>query len=98
MPAPTPSVEILAYFCAGRPILAAMPANNLAARRIAESGAGVVVAPDDAAAFRAAADKLVVPSPARHAMAAKARAHAERTFRIDRITDRFEASTPPVPS
>ncbi len=82
--------KVLSYFCAGRPILAAMPAQNLAAKRIAASGAGIVVPPDDPRAFVAAADALAGDPQRCAAMAANARAHAQRTFRIDDIAERFE--------
>lgn len=82
--------KILSYFCAGRPILAAMPSANLAARRIRSSGAGVVVTPDDAAAFVAAAEQLRSQPARRDIMAVNARAYAEKTFCIDEIASRFE--------
>ena len=82
--------KILAYYCAGRPILAAMPGENLAARRIRAAGAGVVVTPDDAPAFIAAAERLRADPARRRAMAANARAYAEATFCIDEIANRFE--------
>ncbi len=82
--------KVLSYFCAGRPILAAMPAQNLAAQRISASGAGVVVPPDDARAFVAAAQALCGDPRRRTIMAANARAHAQREFRIDDISERFE--------
>ncbi len=47
--------KVLGYLRSGRPILAAIPADNLAARTISAAGAGLVVAPDELAA---AADRL----------------------------------------
>ena len=37
--------KVLSYLCAGRPILAAIPPENLAARTIERSGSGLVVPP-----------------------------------------------------
>ena len=56
--------KVLSYMCAGRAILGAMPRQNLAARTIVDQGAGVVVEPDDAAGFRAAADATAGPARA----------------------------------
>ena len=43
--------KVLSYHCAGTPILAAIPGENLAARIIVGAGSGVVVEPTDEAAF-----------------------------------------------
>jgi glycosyltransferase involved in cell wall biosynthesis len=82
--------KVLSYMCAGRAILGAMPRLNLAARTIADQGAGVVVEPDDAAGFRAAADRLLAHPDQLAAYGAAARRYAENNFDIDGITDRFE--------
>jgi glycosyltransferase involved in cell wall biosynthesis len=83
--------KALTYFCAGRPILGAMPAGNLATRLIQESGAGVVVEPGDRAAFIAAGRALVSEISRRDELGRNGRSYAERTFNIGLITDRFEA-------
>lgn len=54
--------KVLSYLCAGRPILAALPEENLAARTLSRSGAAVVTDPDDTGAFTAAAE-LLLSSP-----------------------------------
>jgi glycosyltransferase involved in cell wall biosynthesis len=82
--------KVLAYLCAGRPLLTAMPSANLASRIVSREGAGVVVAPDDVEGFVAAGRRLLDDGAAREAMGANARAYAERTFDIEAITDRFE--------
>ena len=82
--------KVLTYMCAGRPILASIPANNLAARIIQDAGAGLVVAPGDHAAFVAAAAKLHADPALRVAMGARARAHAERVFDINMISGKFD--------
>ena len=48
------SGKVFEYLAAGRPILAAVPPDGAAAELIRETGAGVVVAPDDVDAIRAA--------------------------------------------
>jgi colanic acid biosynthesis glycosyl transferase WcaI len=82
--------KVLSYMCAGRAILGAMPRQNLAARTIVDQAAGVVVEPDDAAGFRAAADAMLAQPERLAAYGSAARRYAENTFDIDRITDRFE--------
>lgn len=83
--------KILAYLCAGRPMLCAFPLENRAARLVSESGAGRVVAPDDAAGWLAAADALAGDAVSRGAMAAKALDTAARIFDIAAIAARFDA-------
>jgi glycosyltransferase involved in cell wall biosynthesis len=81
--------KVLSYLCAGRALLGAMPKENLAARIIADEGAGVVVAPDDLAGFRRAGAALL-DDPQRMAdCSAAARRYAEANFDIERIADRF---------
>lgn len=82
--------KVLSYHCAGRPILAAVPADNLAARTIDGAGSGVVVRPGDAAGLVAAAEKLLSDAAWRADLGRAARAHAESAFAIERIADRFE--------
>ena len=81
--------KVLSYLCAGRPILGAIPVDNLAARTIRRAGAGVVVRPDDSEAFFLAAKQLRNETGLRTASGVRARAYAEATFDTDRITDRF---------
>ena len=83
--------KVLSYLCAGRPVLAAIPAANLAARLLTNNRAGLVSDPDDPAAFIAAAERLVASPDLRASMARDARAYAERTFDITNIANRFEA-------
>ena len=82
--------KILSYHCAGRPILAAIPASNLAARLIREVGSGIVVEPHDHEAFGAAAARLHEDDAQREEMGGRARAYAETAFDIERIADSFE--------
>ncbi|MDF3075467.1 MAG: glycosyltransferase WbuB [Alphaproteobacteria bacterium] len=83
--------KVLSYFSAGRPLLAAMPRQNLAARLIERETAGLVVDPPDTAGFIAAASALRQDPARLAAMAAHTRAYAEQAFAIGSIADRFEA-------
>jgi colanic acid biosynthesis glycosyl transferase WcaI len=82
--------KVLSYLCAGRPLLAAVPASNLAARVIQRSGGGVLVEPDDPAGFVAAAETLLGTSDLRRTLGRRARRYAVETFDITKIGDRFE--------
>ena len=83
--------KILTYLCAGRPILAAMPPENLGSRILARSGAGISVAPDDQAGFLAAAERLADDAAERARRGKNALDYAAKTFDIRAIGDRFEA-------
>jgi colanic acid biosynthesis glycosyl transferase WcaI len=83
--------KVLSYLCAGRPILAAMPLVNLAARTLQHANAGMVVSNDDREGFFAAADKLLSDESLRQCRGEQARRYAERAFDIDTIASRFEA-------
>ena len=82
--------KVLSYLCAGRPVLGAMPAENLAARMVRENGLGLVVAPDDERGFLAAADRLFADEGERARLGANAAAYAARRFDMGRIGDAFE--------
>jgi colanic acid biosynthesis glycosyl transferase WcaI len=82
--------KVLSYLCAGRPLLAALPGDNLAARVVERSGGGIVVPPRDARALVAAAQELLADPRRRADLGRAARAYAERTFDLAAITDRFE--------
>lgn len=84
--------KILTYHCAARPILAAMPASNSAARLIRRIGSGHVTQPGDYDAFAAAAVQLRGMRPAdRRMIGRRARLHAENAFNVKAIADRFES-------
>ena len=81
--------KVLTYLAAGKPILLAVPPSNQAARIVTETGAGVVVSPNDIGGFCQAAQNLCADAEGRLRMGRAGRQYAERTFRIDRIGDRF---------
>jgi colanic acid biosynthesis glycosyl transferase WcaI len=82
--------KILSYLCAGRAIVAALPAGNLAARTLLAAGAGVVTDPDDAAAFAEATASFLTDDTRRDEAGRSARDYALAAFKIATITDRFE--------
>ena len=81
--------KVLSYLCAARPVLLAVPPENLAAEIVRRERAGVVVPPTATSAFGIEGERLLGDAEARRAMAARARAYAEETFDIEAITDRF---------
>jgi len=83
--------KVLSYFAAGRPVLLAVPSENLAAKIVVESGAGLVVEPTDAAAFCQAARELLASPEQREKQGAAGRHYAESHFDIGHIGDQFEA-------
>jgi glycosyltransferase involved in cell wall biosynthesis len=82
--------KVLTYLCAGKPLLAAMPQENLAARTIVREQAGLIVAPNDIDAFVAAAGRLMADAGERMRLGRNGRTYAEKTFDIGRIGERFE--------
>jgi len=83
--------KVLSYLCAGRPILLAAPKENLAARIVERADAGIVVEPNDATGFIAAASQLRKDGELRARMGVNGRAYAERMFDMRQITDKFES-------
>lgn len=83
--------KVLTYLCAGRPILAAIPPENLAARIIVSSGAGRCVDPRNASGFVAGGKALHEDASGRRLAGQKARAYAEEHFEIGRVVERFNS-------
>ena len=83
--------KVLSYLCAGRAMLLAVPADNLAAKIVRRSAAGAVTDPDDRDAFLRAAERLRAGPEIRAAMASNAIKYAMQMFDIGAIGDRFEA-------
>lgn len=82
--------KIYSAFCAERPLLAAVPAANLAHRLIQDQQAGWCVAPTDSAGFVDAARRLHADPALRAQMAANQAAYAATHFNIGTIGKRFE--------
>jgi len=82
--------KVLSYLTAARPLLLAVPQENLASKIVKNSGAGVVVAPSDAAEFVAQAYRLVGQPELRKEMGIRARRYAEEHFDISSIAGQFE--------
>jgi colanic acid biosynthesis glycosyl transferase WcaI len=83
--------KVLTYHCAGRPLLAAVPSDNLSARIIERAGSGIVVDPADVGDFVAKALDLLDDEQRRKGMGVAARQYADDTFDITRIGDAFDA-------
>lgn len=82
--------KTLSYLCAGRPLLLAMPLENLAARITRDHRAGLTVAPTDLTGFLDAADALRNSESLCSELAANARAYAEETFPIAKTATIFD--------
>jgi glycosyltransferase involved in cell wall biosynthesis len=82
--------KVLTYHCAGKPLLAAMPLDNLAARIIQQQESGICVAPCDLAGFLDAAARLHQDATLGIRFGKQARAYAEKHFDIKNIGDCFE--------
>jgi colanic acid biosynthesis glycosyl transferase WcaI len=82
--------KVLAYLCAQKALLLAVPKNNLISRIVLDNQAGLVAPPDDEAAFVEAAQKLYADPEMRKAKSLAGRAYAEKTFKIDSICEAFE--------
>lgn len=82
--------KVLTYHAAQRPILGAMPLENLAARLIETQKSGLCVPPDDIPKFLEHAESLRVDAALRANLGANARRFAEQEFDLPRITSRFE--------
>ncbi len=82
--------KTLSYLCAGRPLLLAIPLENLAARITRDHRAGLTVAPGDLEGFLKAAATLRASEPLRAELAGNARAYAEATFPIAKTAAVFD--------
>lgn len=84
--------KVLNYLCAGRPVLASLPAENAVAHTINSAGAGIVVPSQDEDAASEALHQLLQDAGLRKEMSSNARRYAEREFDIGTIVDRFESA------
>ncbi|MEM9997883.1 MAG: glycosyltransferase family 4 protein [Bacteroidota bacterium] len=83
--------KVLTYLCAARPLLLAIPEENLAARIVKREQAGLATTPGDALGFVAHAERLLRDPDLRAQLGANARRYAETAFDIDAISTQFEA-------
>jgi colanic acid biosynthesis glycosyl transferase WcaI len=83
--------KILSCFCAGRPLVASIPANNLAARTIVKARSGFVVEPGDQQGFISCIDQLLDSPELADELGRNGRAYANETFDISPIANRFLA-------
>jgi colanic acid biosynthesis glycosyl transferase WcaI len=81
--------KTLSYLCAKRPLLLAIPLENLAASITRDHHAGLVVAPNDLTGFLDAASQLRTCGTLRGELAQNARNYAEATFPIDKTSALF---------
>jgi glycosyltransferase involved in cell wall biosynthesis len=82
--------KVLAYMAAGKPILAAIPADNLAARTIGAASAGLTVDPENPSELRPTARSLIEDEEFRRRLGAAGLAYARANFEIHGIAARFE--------
>lgn len=81
--------KILSYLAAGRPVLGAMPRENLAARLLEQHQAGFVSDCNDTGTFLTKARQFAADPALRQTMGENARSYALRTFDIENIGERF---------
>jgi len=82
--------KVLTYHCAGRPLLLAVPQENLAARLVEEIKTGIVVPPNENGRFLTEVKRLIADGELREKYGRNARRYAESAFDIEGITDKFE--------
>jgi glycosyltransferase involved in cell wall biosynthesis len=85
------SGKVYEYLASERPVLAAVPPDGAAAELILEAGAGVVAAPDDPAALRAALEELISRFQAGSLdgtpLSPELRARLDRKARVEELAD-----------
>ncbi len=81
--------KVLTYLCSQRPLLLAVPENNLAAKIVAQNNAGIVTQPEDIRQFIDAAVKLFNDESLREIQGQNGRKYAETHFGISGITEKF---------
>ena len=82
--------KVLSYLCAGKPILASMPSDNLATRIIRKAGAGLVGPPRSCNLFLNNASKLRRDPAMRSRSSTNARQYAKSKFSIEQVTNSFD--------
>lgn len=81
--------KVLSYLCAGRPIVLAAPADNLAAQIVEETKAGLTSGPQDIDAFVKSVHSFLNSPKDRRLSGAAGRSYAEQTFQIDKVAEAF---------
>lgn len=81
--------KVLTYLCAERPIVLAMPPENLSAAIVQRNGAGLCVPPDNTEGFCQHIAQLVDNPALRQEMGSNGRKYAEQQFDINRIGAHF---------
>ena len=82
--------KVLTYFCAERPLLLAVPPENLSAKIVTKIEAGLVISPSNVQGFLEAATELFLDAELRQVNGLNARRYAEENFDIRHICDQFE--------
>jgi glycosyltransferase involved in cell wall biosynthesis len=82
--------KVLTYLCSQRPLLLAVPEENLAARIVNSSQSGIVVRSNDSTQIIHAADQLLRNPAECKRFGENARRYAELNFDIRIIADQFE--------
>lgn len=81
--------KILAYMCAGKPVLLSVPFDNLSSKIIMNNQAGICADPNDIDEFTQGAEKLYTNAQLRTSTGMNARRYAEENFNIDEICKKF---------
>ena len=84
--------KVMTYMCSGKPMLLAVPPENLASRVVVKHETGLTSPPDGVKAFIDNAKKLYADAGLRSRMGKNSREFAEQNFDIEKITDRFEVA------
>ncbi len=83
--------KLTSYFAAGRPILAAVPADGSTAREIVRSGAGVIVPIGDANELNAAVARLVEDAELATSLGDAGRTYAEAALNFNTARQRIDS-------
>jgi glycosyltransferase involved in cell wall biosynthesis len=81
--------KVLSYLCAEKPIVLAMPPDNLSASIVLDNKAGYCIAPDNMQGFFRQIEKLITDPALRREMGRNGRTYAEKNFDIEHIENKF---------
>jgi len=81
--------KVLAYLCAEKPMVLAMPPENLSAAIVMDNKAGYCIEPDNLQGFFRQIEKLVADPVLRKEMGHNGRTYAEKHFDIAHIENQF---------